>query len=75
MVEAAGIEPASESTTLRLLHVYFVFFISDDQTPTDRLFIIPSPFLSSLVQGNHQIPACCPTLSSKHRQFQGSVLR
>ena len=58
MVEAAGIEPASESTTLRLLHVYSVVCISADEAPTDRLFIIPSPFILPRIQG--ELPGASP---------------
>ncbi len=53
MVEAAGIEPASESTTLRLLHVYSVFSISDHEAPTGRLFIIPSSL--RLISGREEL--------------------
>ena len=43
MVEAAGIEPASESTTLRLLHVYPDYLVSDPGLPPGRRPEIPSP--------------------------------
>jgi len=45
MVEAAGIEPASESTTLRHLHVYPDYYVSDFKMPSGRLFEIQSPFV------------------------------
>ena len=51
MVEAAGIEPASESTTLRLLHVYPDYFISDPGLPSGRHPEIPSPVVLPRSQG------------------------
>ena len=45
LVEAAGIEPASESTTLRHLHVYPDYYVSDFKMPSGRLFEIQSPFV------------------------------
>ena len=51
MVEAAGIEPASESTTLRLLHVYPDYLVSDSGLPPGRRPEIPSPFVLLRRQG------------------------
>jgi hypothetical protein len=51
-VEAAGIEPASESTTLRLLHVYPVYWFSDPGLPAGWLPEIPSPFVLPRSQGS-----------------------
>ena len=45
MVEAAGIEPASESTTLRLLHAYPAYLFSDPGLPAGWLPEIPSPLI------------------------------
>ncbi len=36
LVEAAGIEPASESTTLKPLHAYPAYLVSDTGLPADR---------------------------------------
>ena len=36
LVEAAGIEPASESTTLKPLHAYPTYLISDTGLPAGR---------------------------------------
>jgi len=36
MVEAAGIEPASESTTLKPLHAYPAYLFSDTRLPAGR---------------------------------------
>ena len=38
MVEAAGIEPASEGIPLEHLHAYPVFLDSHLKTPTGRIF-------------------------------------
>jgi hypothetical protein len=51
LVEAAGIEPASESTTLRLLHAYPDYFISDPGLPSGRRPEILSPFVLLRSQG------------------------
>ncbi len=51
MVEAAGIEPASESTAPRLLHVYPDYFISDPGLPSGRRPEILSPFVLLRSQG------------------------
>ena len=58
MVEAAGIEPASESTTLRLLHVYPDYFISDPGLPSGRRPEILSPLI--LPQGQGKVPRSQP---------------
>ena len=58
MVEAAGIEPASESTTLRLLHVYPDYFISDPGLPPGRRPEIPSPFV--LLRSQRKLPGASP---------------
>jgi hypothetical protein len=52
MVEAAGIEPASESMVTQVSTCLFCFFISDNETPADGLFIIQSPFF--LPQGQEK---------------------
>jgi len=57
MVEAAGIEPASESTTPRHLHVQSIYLILDEEPPVDRLLIVPSPFLSPRIQGKYPEPS------------------
>ena len=51
MVEAAGIEPASESTTLGLLHAYPSYLVSDPGLPEGRRPEIPSPFVLLRRQG------------------------
>ncbi len=45
-MEAAGIEPASESTTLKLLHAYPAYLVSDTRLPAGRPADIPSLNLS-----------------------------
>jgi len=52
MVEAAGIEPASESMLTQVSTCLFCFLISDNETPAGGLFIIPSPFV--LPQGQEK---------------------
>jgi len=54
LVEAAGIEPASESTALRLLHAYPDYCISDAGLPSGRRPEIPSPFV--LPRGQRKVP-------------------
>ncbi len=51
MVEAAGIEPASGSATLRLLHAYPDYLISDPGLPSGRRPEILSPFVLLRSQG------------------------
>lgn len=51
MVEAAGIEPASESATPRLLHAYPDYLISDPGLPSGRRPEILSPFVLHRSQG------------------------
>jgi hypothetical protein len=53
LVEAAGIEPASESMLTQVSTYLFCFFISDNETPADGLFIIPSPFVLPRGQEKH----------------------
>ena len=54
LVEAAGIEPASESMLTQVSTCLFCFLISDNKTPAGGLFIIPSPFVSP--QGQEKRP-------------------
>jgi hypothetical protein len=46
MVEAAGIEPASGSTTLRPLHAYAAYCLSEPGLPTAGRPGFPSPSVS-----------------------------
>ncbi len=42
LVEAAGIEPASENLQTRGLHAYSEFCISSEQTPSEKVLTRPA---------------------------------
>jgi len=73
LVEAAGIEPASESATLRFLHACFAYLISDNEPPANGLK--HHPISLYLISGSGETPktSLLPSLHPKHRQSQSSV--
>ena len=73
MVEAAGIEPASESTTLRFLHVCSAYLISDDEPPANGLFYHPISLYLASSSGERPETSLLPSLHPKHRQSRSSV--
>jgi len=74
LVEAAGIEPASESMLTPVSTCLSCFFISGNEPPAGGLFITPSPFVLPQGQGRHLEASLLTALSPKHRQSQGSAL-
>ena len=47
-MEAAGIEPASESTTPKLLHVYFAYLSVGCRHAGEQAFLHPIPLISRM---------------------------